>query len=115
MSVTDRATVANMAPEYGATMGFFPVDGQTISYLRSTGRPDELVDLVERYCKAQGLFRLPGMPEPVFQETLELDMSTVVPCLAGPSRPQDRIELSGMKQRMAGCACSPEGQARLRP
>ena len=108
MSVTDRATVANMAPEYGATMGFFPVDGQTISYLRSTGRPEELVDLVERYCKAQGLFRLPGMPEPVFQETLELDMSTIAPCLAGPSRPQDRIELSGMKSAWQASLAAPQ-------
>ncbi len=108
MSVTDRATVANMAPEYGATMGFFPVDGQTISYLRSTGRPDGLVDLVERYCKAQGLFRLPGMPEPVFQETLELDMSAVAPCLAGPSRPQDRIELSEMKNAWQASLAAPK-------
>lgn len=108
MSVTDRATVANMAPEYGATMGFFPVDGQTISYLRSTGRPGVLVDLVERYCKAQGLFRLPGMPEPVFQETLELDMATVAPCLAGPSRPQDRIELSGMKSAWRAALSAPK-------
>jgi aconitate hydratase len=107
MSVPDRATVANMAPEYGATMGFFPVDGQTISYLRSTGRPDGLVALVERYCKAQGLFRLPGMPEPVFQETLDLDMSTVAPCLAGPSRPQDRIELSAMKQAWQEALAAP--------
>jgi aconitate hydratase len=108
MSVTDRATVANMAPEYGATMGFFPVDGQTVSYLRSTGRPDGLIDLVELYCKAQGLFRLPGMPEPVFQETLELDMSTVAPCLAGPSRPQDRIELSGMKNAWQDSLAAPK-------
>lgn len=107
MSVTDRATVANMAPEYGATIGFFPVDDQTISYLRSTGRPDELVDLVERYCKAQGLFRLPGLPEPMFQETLELDMATVRPCLAGPSRPQDRIELSAMKQAWQEALAAP--------
>jgi aconitate hydratase len=108
MSVTDRATVANMAPEYGATMGFFPVDCQTISYLRSTGRPDGLVDLVERYCKAQGLFRLPGMPEPVFQETLELDMATVAPCLAGPSRPQDRIALSDMKSAWKASLSAPK-------
>jgi aconitate hydratase len=98
LPVTDRATVANMAPEYGATMGFFPVDDQTLVYLRQTGRPDDLIELVERYCRAQGLFRLAGAPEPLFQETLELDLSTVRPCLAGPSRPQDRIELAAMKR-----------------
>ena len=108
MSVTDRATVANMAPEYGATMGFFPVDAQTLAFLRSTGRPEELVDLVELYCKAQGLFRLPGMPEPVFQETLELDMSTVASCLAGPSRPQDRIELAAMKSAWQAGLSAPQ-------
>jgi len=108
MSVTDRATVANMAPEYGATMGFFPVDAQTLAFLRSTGRSEELVGLVESYCKAQGLFRLPGMPEPDFQETLELDMSTVVSCLAGPSRPQDRIVLSAMKRAWQAGLSAPQ-------
>jgi len=98
MSVPDRATLANMAPEYGATMGYFPVDNQTLTYLRTTGRPEELVDLVERYCRTQGLLRSDDLPEPLFHETVELDMSTVMPCLAGPSRPQDRIEFSEMKE-----------------
>ena len=98
MSLPDRATIANMAPEYGATMGFFPVDDQTLTYLRLTGRPDETLDLVERYCKANGLWREDGH-EPRFTRTLELDLSTVEPSLAGPKRPQDRILLSGMKHQ----------------
>jgi aconitate hydratase len=97
MSVADRATIANMAPEYGATMGFFPVDEQVLSYLRLTGRPPELVDLVERYCKEQGLWRL-KKSEPDFTEVLELDLGTIVPSIAGPRRPQDRVELRGVKQ-----------------
>ena len=97
LSLPDRATIANMAPEYGATMGFFPVDDETLSYLRFTGRPDEDVALVERYCKEQGLFAGPGAPEPRFTDTLELDLSTVVPSVAGPKRPQDRIALSEAK------------------
>ncbi len=95
LSLPDRATIANMAPEYGATMGFFPVDGETLRYLALSGRPAELVDLVERYSKAQGLFRTDEMPDPIFTDTLELDMSTVVPSLAGPKRPQDRVTLAG--------------------
>ena len=97
MSLADRATLANMAPEYGATMGFFPVDGETLNYLRKTGRPEELVDLVERYTKEQGLFRTADAPDPSFTSVLELDMSTVLPSMAGPKRPQDRILLSDMK------------------
>lgn len=97
ISLADRATVANMAPEYGATMGFFPVDEQTLKYLASTGRPSELVALVEAYTKAQGLFRTDATPDPVFSDTLELDLSTVHPTLAGPKRPQDRIALRDMK------------------
>ena len=92
-----RATLANMAPEYGATMGFFPVDGETLNYLRRTGRPADLVDLVERYTKEQGLFRTDDAPEPRFSSTLGLDMSTVLPSLAGPKRPQDRILLKDMQ------------------
>ncbi len=95
LSLPDRATIANMAPEYGATTGFFPVDDETLRYLALTGRSEELVDLVERYCKAQGLFRTDDMPDPVFSDVLELDMSTVVPSLAGPKRPQDRVPLAG--------------------
>ena len=101
MSLADRATVANMAPEYGATMGFFPVDATTIGFLRQTARPDGLVDLVERYTKEQGLFRTDGMPDPVYTDTLTLDISTVEPSLAGPKRPQDRVLLSQMKSSFA--------------
>src|SRR4051812_34059696 len=97
MSVADRATIANMAPEYGATMGFFPVDEQTLSYLRLTGRDANHIDLVERYCKEQGLWRT-KKSEPEFTEVLELDLGTVMPSVAGPRRPQDRVELRGVKQ-----------------
>ncbi len=97
MTLPDRATIANMAPEYGATMGFFPTDDETLRYLRQTGRLPDEVDLVERYAKANGLFRTDAMPDPDFQETLELDLATVVPSLAGPKRPQDRIALSDMQ------------------
>jgi aconitate hydratase len=92
MSVADRATIANMAPEYGATMGFFPVDEQTLKYLRLTGRPAGQIDLVERYSKEQGLWRQETAVQS-YSQTLELDLSTVVPSLAGPKRPQDRIDL----------------------
>ncbi|QDX91148.1 aconitate hydratase AcnA [Brevibacillus laterosporus] len=98
ISLADRATVANMAPEYGATMGFFPVDHLTLDYMRQTGRSEDLIELVETYTKAQGLFRTDDTEEPVYSETLSLDLSTVVPSLAGPKRPQDRIELTNMKE-----------------
>jgi aconitate hydratase len=97
LALADRATIANMAPEYGATMGFFPVDAETLKYLRLSGRSEEQVALVEAYCKAQGLFRTDATPDPVFTDTLELDLSTVVPSLAGPKRPQDRVPLSQSK------------------
>ena len=97
LSLPDRATLANMSPEYGATMGFFPVDRETLRYLLNTGRSKDLVDLVERYTKAQGLFRADDAPDPEFTETLELDMSMVLPSLAGPKRPQDRVPLKQMK------------------
>jgi aconitate hydratase A / 2-methylisocitrate dehydratase len=97
LSLEDRATISNMSPEYGATMGFFPVDDKTLEYLRLTGRTESAVSLVERYCKAQGLFRSDDAPEPVFTEVVELDMAGVGPCLAGPKRPQDRIVLGRMK------------------
>ena len=97
LSLADRATVANMAPEYGATMGYFPIDDETLRYLRETGRPDELVELVEKFCKAQGLFRTPDMPEPVFNQVIELDLSTLEPSVAGPKRPQDRLAISKVK------------------
>lgn len=98
ISLADRATVANMAPEYGATMGFFPVDDETLTFLRSTGRSEEQVALVEAYYKEQGIFRTDATPDPEFSETLELDLGSVVPTLAGPKRPQDRIELTAMKE-----------------
>ncbi|GAB4258516.1 MAG: aconitate hydratase AcnA [Deferrisomatales bacterium] len=98
LSLPDRATLSNMAPEYGATCGFFPVDRVTLDYLRFTGRGEEVVDLVERYTKAQGLFRVDDAPDPVYTETLELDMGTVEPCVAGPKRPQDRIPLGALKK-----------------
>ena len=109
LSLPDRATIANMSPEYGATMGFFPVDDETLRYLAGTGRHEELIDLVERYCKEQGLFRTDNMPDPVFTDTLELDMSTVQPSLAGPKRPQDRISLSDMKSRWNRMLGAPVG------
>lgn len=98
ISLADRATVANMAPEYGATIGFFPVDGETLNYLRSTGRTEEQIALVEAYYKEQGMFRTDETPDPVFTDTIELDLSTIVPSLAGPKRPQDRVELTQMKE-----------------
>jgi aconitate hydratase len=98
LSLADRATIANMAPEYGATMGFFPVDGETLRYLQRTGRSREVVDRVERYCREQGLFRTDATPDPAFTSTLDLDLSTVVPSLAGPKRPQDRVPLSELKR-----------------
>jgi aconitate hydratase len=97
LPLATRATIANMSPEYGATCGFFPVDDETLRYLRLTGRDDALVALVEAYCKEQGLFRIDGMPEPFFSDTLALDLSTVEPSLAGPKRPQDRVPLSQVK------------------
>ncbi|GAA4866806.1 aconitate hydratase AcnA [Paenibacillus vulneris] len=98
ISLADRATVANMAPEYGATIGFFPVDSESLNYLRSTGREEEQIALVEAYYKAQGMFRTDETPDPVFTDKIELDLSSVVPSLAGPKRPQDRVELTAMKE-----------------
>lgn len=101
MTIEDRATIGNMAPEYGATCGFFPIDEATLNYLRKTGRTDERVALVEAYAKAQGMFRSAGTPDPEFTDTLELDLGDVVPSMAGPKRPQDRILLSGVKEGFA--------------
>ncbi|MFI6174893.1 aconitate hydratase AcnA [Nonomuraea sp. NPDC051191] len=95
--LADRATIGNMSPEFGSTCAIFPIDGQTIDYLRLTGRSEEQVALVEEYAKAQGLWLDPQGPEPVFSEYIELDLSTIVPSIAGPKRPQDRIELSAAK------------------
>ncbi|MGH7878665.1 MAG: aconitate hydratase AcnA, partial [Candidatus Binataceae bacterium] len=98
LSVADRATLANMSPEYGATIGFFPVDDQTLAYLRTSGRAEDHVKLIEAYCKHQGLFRTAASPEPVFSDTLELDLGSVEPSLAGPRRPQDRVAVSAAKR-----------------
>ncbi len=98
MALADRATVANMSPEYGATMGFFPIDDETLRYLRQTGRTPAEIDRVERYAKEQGIFRTKETPDPGFTDVLELDLATVEPSLAGPKRPQDRVPLSQMKQ-----------------
>ena len=111
IGLADRATIANMAPEYGATMGFFPVDDETLRYLARTGRTDEEVDVVERYAKEQGLFRTDETPEPRFTDTLELDLSTVEPSLAGPKRPQDRIALGQMKDAFEGALRAPVGNS----
>ncbi len=107
MSLADRATIANMAPEYGATCGFFPVDDETLAYLRKTGRSPAEVDLVERYSKEQGLFRGPATPDPVFTDTLELDLATVEPSLAGPKRPHDRVALHAMKESFRKALTAP--------
>ena len=107
MSLADRATIANMAPEYGATMGFFPVDDETLAYLRLTGRPAEQVMLVERYMKEQGLFRTPAAAVPEFTKRLSLDLGSVVPSLAGPKRPQDRVALQNVKKTFAESLTAP--------
>ena len=97
LPLADRATVANMAPEYGATMGFFPIDSETLNYLRNTGRPEELVQRVEIYSKKQVLFRTESTPDPEYSDLLELDLESVEPALAGPKRPQDRVPLNSMQ------------------
>ncbi|MEX0678292.1 MAG: aconitate hydratase AcnA [Pirellulales bacterium] len=97
MKLADRATIGNMSPEYGATMGFFPVDAETLAYMRRTGRTEAEVELVERYAKEQQLFRTDDEPEPKFTKVVSLDLNTVVPSLAGPKRPQDRVPLASMK------------------
>ena len=95
LALADRATIANMAPEYGATCGFFPIDSETINYLRFTGRDEARVQMVEAYAKVQGMWRDETSPDPVFTDTLELDLNTIEPSMAGPKRPQDRVALSG--------------------
>jgi len=109
MTLADRATIANMCPEYGATVGFFPVDDETLNYMRNTGRPAELVDLVERYTKEQGLFRTEATPDPVFSDTIELDLATIEPSLAGPKLPQDRVSLKNMKTTFRQQLLAPVG------
>src|SRR4051812_30526380 len=102
LSLADRATIGNMAPEYGATCGFFPIDQRTIDYLELTGRDPERIELVKAYTRAQGLWRDSSSPEPVFTDTLELDMSSIEPSLAGPKRPQDRVLLSDVDDQFNG-------------
>src|SRR5208283_1252859 len=97
LPVVDRATIANMAPEYGATMGFFPIDAECVNYLRATGRSEELCLAYENYYRAQGLFGIPQKGDIAYSQELELDLGTVVPSVAGPKRPQDRIELPKMR------------------
>jgi aconitate hydratase len=110
MPLADRATIANMAPEYGATMGFFPIDEETLRYLRLTGRPPEQVTLVERYMKEQGMFRTAAAPIPEFTTRLGLDLGSVVPSLAGPKRPQDRVPLTAVKETFATSLTAPTAQ-----
>ncbi|BAP13564.1 MAG: aconitate hydratase [Alcanivorax borkumensis] len=98
LTLADRATIANMAPEYGATCGFFPIDERTIEYMKLTGRDEDTIALVQAYCKAQGLWRSSSDPDPEFTDVLELDLNDVVPSLAGPKRPQDRVPLTSVKR-----------------
>ena len=107
MSLPDRATIGNMAPEYGATIGYFPVDRETLRYMRLTGRSEDIIARTEAYMRAQGLFHEPGMPEPEYTDTLELDLASVVPSLAGPKRPQDRVALSDMKSVFESALTAP--------
>jgi aconitate hydratase len=111
LSLADRATVANMAPEYGATMGFFPVDQETLEYLRFSNRDAGLIALVEAYTKEQGLFRTDATSDPLYSESLQLDLATVVPSMAGPKRPQDRVELPQVKSNFAQAFGGPEKTA----
>ena len=111
MSLSDRATIANMAPEYGATCGFFPVDTETLTYLRLTGRDEALIEKVENYSKANGLFYTPQNEDPTFTKTVELDLSTIVPALAGPKRPQDRIDLTDVHTSFKKALTAPQGNA----
>lgn len=111
MPLSDRATIANMAPEYGATCGFFPVDTETLNYMRTTGRSEELIDLVEAYSKANDLFYTPDQVDPAFTKVLTLDLSKVEPSLAGPKRPQDRINLSDVQTSFVDSLSAPNGNS----
>lgn len=110
LPLADRATIANMAPEYGATCGFFPIDAETLKYLALSGRDQDTIDLVKTYCQAQGLWRDSQSPDPVFTDTLSLDLSTVEPSLAGPKRPQDRVALPKMREAF-GAVLAAQGRA----
>jgi aconitate hydratase len=107
LTLEDRATIANMAPEYGATCGFFPVDAETLSYLRRTGRSPQQVEIVERYCKEQGLFRTDATTEPAFSALLELDLGTIEPSVAGPKRPHDRLPLPRVSEQFRQALAKP--------
>lgn len=109
MTVADRAPIANMAPEYGATMGFFPIDSATTDYLRLTGRSEEQVELVEAYCRAQGLWREPGMPDPAYSDVVEINLSELEPSVAGPKRPQDRILVKDVGTSFQKALTAPQG------
>ncbi|HJT89909.1 MAG TPA: aconitate hydratase AcnA, partial [Bryobacteraceae bacterium] len=111
LSLADRATVANMAPEYGATMGFFPVDQETLEYLKFSNRDPDLIALVEAYTKDQGLFRTDATTDPLYSDTLELDLAAVTPSMAGPKRPQDRVELPEVKKNFAAAFGGPNKTA----
>jgi len=111
LSLADRATVANMAPEYGATMGFFPVDQETLAYLKFSNRDADLIRLVETYTKEQGLFRTDSTPDPVYADTLDLDLAAVTPSMAGPRRPQDRVELPDVKKNFHDAFPGPDKTA----
>jgi aconitate hydratase len=102
LNLPDRATIANMAPEYGATMGFFPIDEKTLEYLRMTGRPEAAIELVRDYCTAQGLFGTPNVGEIDYTKVIDLDLGSIVPCVSGPKRPQDRIDVPDLKNRLHG-------------
>jgi aconitate hydratase len=113
LSVADRATVGNMAPEYGATVGFFPIDAETLEYLRFTNRDPSLIQLVEAYAKEQGLFRTDATPDPHYTDTVELDLATIVPSMAGPKRPQDRVNLPDVKRNFAAAFGDAHNPVRL--
>ena len=116
LPVADRTTIGNMGPEYGSTIAIFPIDEQTLNYLRLTGRGEEQIALVEAYAKAQGMFRTDASPEPRFTDTLELDLATVEPNLAGPRRPQDRVPLHGARSAFESALDEWRGaRARTRP
>ena len=108
LTLTDRATIANMAPEYGATMGFFPVDEATIDYFKGTGRSKAEIDAFEGYFKAQELFGIPKVGDIDYTKVVELDLDTVAPSLAGPKRPQDRIEIGNVKSNFADLFSKPQ-------
>src|SRR5262249_33818274 len=107
LPVVDRATIANMAPEYGATMGFFPIDEECVNYLRATGRSEEHCRTYENYYRAQGLFGMPQKGQIAYSADLELDLGSVAPSVAGPKRPQDRIELPKLKEEFVGALTKP--------